>query len=260
MSLRNRYESIGLLNPEYNLTREELNISLEYDWIDWRRLLAGPFNQLSRFKDNTGTTKVDNLPILIGLFTGPATEFGKVLNLSLWPAAGAALASTLVPFLAPVFIGGAVAAGLTNLLVGLWGNEYAITAHMDKKNVMKNLYDIDINPYLYFVHNYKKVDFENFAKYDGLPNRFRELIEYIKVKLCPLIPERPLTTGEKNALKLYAPDYAMKEIGDVQLYVKKLKLAPDLKDKWIAFYNDLISIYRDVIEYISVNVDLTKRT
>ena len=88
-------------------------------------------------------------------------------------------------------------------------------------------------------------------------DKFKQLIELIKTKICIPITERPMTLGEKNALALHDPDKFNKEIKQSSDNINNLldKLEDqDLANKWKALIEDLLNVSKDTFNYISKNI------
>lgn len=235
MAIKNDNRCLDLFCLTQGVSRESF-ISQEYNAFDWPRLFLGPFNQIYRSLFNSSATGIDNPAVIIEIFTGIATTFGKIFN---------------------------IAQGMTNPalispIMTIWSSysgEWASVTPMSKDKR-----DEAYNPYYVLIHCVKGVDFSDINVYNSAVkavDAFDKTYDVITSKICPKIPKRSMTLGEKNAIKLFKEDRIAKDMNDATaiLKAKTKNLNPDLAKKWDELYKRLFEISNKAMKYLADNID-----
>lgn len=223
-------------------------ISQEYNAFDWPRFFFQFANTAYRALFNKSSTKIENVALLINIFTGKLTTCGQMLNY-LVPVGVAATAGTITQAV------GAVLMAINNVwsvATGELGKDDMDTIRSYKE--LQNNKGAE-NPYYKFIFNVNSVDFLRYEDYRTVPQEFKKSLEIIKKDICRPIAVREMTIGEKNALKLWRPEAVKKDIDRCLAIVEKKTASLDdaTKKKWNQFYKDLIAVSQDAAKYIDAN-------
>lgn len=209
-------------------------ISQEYNAFDWNRAFFGMFNQLSRAM-SAGSTTINNPAIITYMVTGGLTQLGKLLT------------KNVVDDLLQKF-------GFTD--PELKGSGYR--TDKDDSN-----YDHVVSTYKIMFLSPKKINFESdYDKYVGYVNNYIKGVQYIKQYVCDKIPQRNLTLGEKNTLKLLRPKEILEDMKSAQtIMTKKTSSNPQLMKKWEGLYKKMEDATNDLLKYVLDNIktDLVKQ-
>lgn len=213
-------------------------ISQEYNAFDWPRFFFGFINSAWRGLTNKSVTKIDNIAVLIEIFTGKLTTFGQYFQAVPRILTGINLGSIAV-------LWSAATGEFGHGKMGQVGNSIA------KAKATND----GINPYYFFIFSPNKVDFNNFDKYKDAATKFKQSIDIIKKEVCFPIEAREMRIGEKNALKLWRPELVKEDIDKCLRIVesKTISLDDATKKKWNQLYKDLIAVAQDVVKYIEAN-------
>lgn len=235
MAIKHDNRCLDLFCMTQGVSRESF-ISQEYNAFDWPRFFFGPFNQIYRSIFNSSATRIDNLAVIVEIFTGHATTFGKVFN-------------TVSEMGKP---------NLLSPIMSIWSafsGEWASITPMSKDK-RKEAY----NPYYVLIHCVKGVDFSDINVYNSAVkavDAFDKTYGVITSNICPKIPKRKMTLGEKNAIKLFKEDRIAKDMNTATSILKdKTKdIDPALAKKWDELYKRLFEISNKAMKYLADNVD-----
>ena len=294
MSLRDRYQNLGVVPAYGQLTAEHLfgdtGLTHEYFAIDWWKLFFGPLAGVARKFKNTNMTKIENPCLLVGMFTSKGTKvfdavldvahtaigvvatgnavagwdtllynnFGKLVNALAFYST--MLAGTSV--LSAGAIGNITAAGKGS---GLTGNIKGAIGKDDMTKLMNgigatNLYSVFVNKHKEVSFLRDKPPFEAIKAYDKFYNT-------VISTLCRPCEQRELTITEKNVFAVWKPEIIEKEITEVKTKLVKdlfdIRLSEDIPKKdpnypryveWDKFYKEVFKRVNDTVNYINKNV------
>ena len=210
----------------FNITRESYNldISNEYNAVDWPQFFLGTVNTLWRAITNETETRIEFPGLLISLLVGKWSDFGKIVGL-----------------IGPGIYNQGLKAAIDELR-GKAGNLTLAHNHY----VMPG----DTNMYKILFVEYKKVQVSEIKDYQELFDIYKKQINKLKSEVCVKLPRwRPCSTSEITDLKLFKPDKARKEM-DVAVAEFKRR-----DEKFGKFAEEVAKwIEANLIEYVANNI------
>ena len=292
MSLRDRYQNLGVVPAYGQLTAEHLfgntGLTHEYMAFDWWRFLFGPLASLKRKLMNSKTTTINNPALLVGMFTSDFSKFlsglqdfaiissaiitphNLAMNLPLLTTQAARVAAlsldvVFVGTAAAQVLGGVVTAkdggtGITGKLKQLFGNDpiSQLTATLGATNI-----------YTIYINDAIMIDFNKAAPPFNVIPAFAKLFDTIKKEVCNPCPPRSLSMQELDVFHLWEPDTVKEELVEAkEILIEQLfdiddgneslidKKHPNYKRylEWNKFYDLAGKEINKILTYIDSNI------
>ena len=244
MSLRDKYMEIGIL--------EENNITVEYNYTDWTRVVFGPISQISRWLDFSVTT-IQSPDILGHLFlTKKSLRNHKIVK---GIEIGTGLMSLGFSLAQPAWY--AKLFGIIKsacYFSSIMPSEIFKDTKMKYNKITREIFIEEINPYDVYVNNVEHINWNNYEHIKIIIPTYRELIARIKEEVCYKIEPRRLTLMEKNNLMLFKPILIRDDMLRCREVIYSADMTEELREKWDNLYKELFEIIADVVKYLMDNI------
>lgn len=218
---------------KYQISKEGLEVSQEYNAMDWTRFFFGKFNQLYRWLDRGSVqVKVEGLEVYIQYLTGNATSFGRIVN----------LAADMVDTFTMPFI-----AGIPNI-IKYWNTSSGNAKGIDILKQVPNVY--------YLLYNdTKKINWQAPEHYKDLLDLNKKMIGQLNTTLQ--LPDwRKAYTNELNQLKLLRPKEIENDIRNLEteFNVNKGKIDPKAVKAWETIIKEANELARSIVDFLMKNI------
>lgn len=206
----------------YNFIGAKVNVSNEYNAMDWPDFFLGSLSKLYRGLTNNAKLTIKNPGMLISLFTGKWTTFGQIIQYAYNP----------VKFYT------------------LWDivdhiSDKGKKAAFSSEAVLKGTPNI----YQELIVNYKKIKQDDIEKYKADFERFKVAIQGAKKVYCNKTQPTKLTTSQLTDLKLFRPKEIKTEIE------RALTHYVGFGPEWKKFSEDVVSwINSNIVDYLLENI------
>lgn len=181
------------LSQEEYLNFINVNVSNEYNALDWKEFLFGGLAKAYHAIASNATITIDNPGVMIGLFTGKWTTVGKIVTL---------LRNDQLNFLWDI----------VNLFKGK-GTRATIPTNIQLGNT-PNMYKI------LFV-DYKKINFNNLERYKKDFDLFKQAITGLKGTVCRQRSKTKASVSQISDLKIFRPTEIAKEMAGAISYMEE---------------------------------------
>lgn len=210
------------INTSYILSKESMELSREYTAFDWTNILLGPINTVYRALFVNTKCSIQNPGLLVAIL------------LSNWSDLDMLLKSVNNIDILKIFYDAIKGKGPSASPIGI-----NLTV-LRKCHIYKQL-----------ILNYRKVDLNDYQKYNDMFNAFKIAIDGIKKVYCKKCSEYTLSTSQISDLKKFKPDKAKDDMVEAINYFKR-----NGNEEFVRLTEDVSEfVTNEVIKYITDNIE-----